>query len=150
MFTFEKTYTMSVKSSGIATKPKAPVLTVTAAKGDSGKISVKHIDSASKSGTIKVKATCKDKTVEVVSYTNSGTIAHNASKTFTKLVLNNNCECIFLYPFEVIFQPIASYKLPLDALALAILFISDLNFIATKNESVSLSKFIPFKIVWSI
>lgn len=83
MFTFEKTYTMSVKSSGIATKPKAPVLTVTAAKGDSGKISVKHIDSASKSGTIKVKATCKDKTVEVVSYTNSGTIAHNASKTFT-------------------------------------------------------------------
>lgn len=83
MFTFEKTYTMTVTSKGIATHPDPPVLSVQYAKGDSGKITVKHIDPANKSGTVKVNAICKEKTVEVISYSNSGTIANNASKTFT-------------------------------------------------------------------
>ena len=83
LFTFERTYTASVKSSGIATKPNAPTLSVTAAKGDSGKITVKHTDPAGKSATVKVKATCNKKTVEVISYSNSGTIANGSSKSYT-------------------------------------------------------------------
>lgn len=83
MFTFEKTYTMSVTSSGIATHPNAPQLTVTYAKGDSGNITVKHTDPAGKPATLKVNAICNGKTVEVVSYTNSGSVNNNASKTYT-------------------------------------------------------------------
>lgn len=83
MFTFEKTYTMTVYSSGIATHPNAPELTVQYAKGDLGNIVVKHTDPANKSANVQVNATCKGMNVEVVSYSNSGSIASGASKTFT-------------------------------------------------------------------
>lgn len=83
MFTFEKTYTMTVNSSGIATHPNAPTLSVAYAKGDSGSITVKHTDPAGKSATLKVNAICNGKTVEVINHSNSGSLSNNGSKTFT-------------------------------------------------------------------
>lgn len=83
MFTFEKTYTMTVTSKGVPTHPNAPTLTVHHAKGDSGNITVKHTDPASKSATLRINAICKDKTVEVINYSNSGTLKSGESKTYT-------------------------------------------------------------------
>lgn len=83
MFTFQKEFTLNIKSSGIVKDATTPVLTVHAAKGDSGKITVKYQDKNKCKGHIKVKAYCKDKTADVMTYSNSTHFSNGTQKDIT-------------------------------------------------------------------
>lgn len=83
MFTFQKEFTLNIKSSGIVKDATTPVLTVHAAKGDSGKITVKYQDKNKCKGHIKVKAYCKDKTADVMTYSNSTHFSNGVQKDIT-------------------------------------------------------------------
>ena len=83
MFTFQKEFTLNVKSSGIVKDATTPVLTVHAAKGDSGKITVKYQDKNKCKGYIKIKAYCKDKTADVMTYSNSTHFSNGVQKDIT-------------------------------------------------------------------
>ena len=83
MFTFQKEFTLNVKSSGIVKDATTPVLTVHAAKGDSGKITVKYQDKNKCKGHIKIKAYCKDKTADVMTYSNSTHFSNGVQKDIT-------------------------------------------------------------------
>lgn len=82
MFNFEKIYTNSVVSSGIAVNPQTPELTVHYAKGDSGKVTLKHIDKAGVNGKLWLRAYCGDKQVDIDTYDSSGTFASGSSWTY--------------------------------------------------------------------
>lgn len=83
LFIFEKTYTSKITTSGIAKKPSVPELTVTYAKGDSGKITVKYKDPAGASGKVWIRAYCNGKQVEIQDYDKSRTFKNNESYTYT-------------------------------------------------------------------
>lgn len=83
MFTFQKEFTLNIKSSGIIKDATTPVLTVHAAKGDSGKITVKYQDKNKCKGHIKIKAYCKDKTADVMTYSNSTHFSNGVQKDIT-------------------------------------------------------------------
>ena len=71
MFNFEKTYTNSVVSSGIVVNPETPELTVHYAKGDSGQVTLRHIDKSGSSGKLWLRAYCGNRAVDIDTFNSS-------------------------------------------------------------------------------
>lgn len=88
MFYFEKSYYDSVTSSGIATNPNAPNLTVYWAKGDQGQVKVKYTDNAGISGKIVLKTYCNNKTAEVLNANTSWTFYNGQERIIDVNFLN--------------------------------------------------------------
>lgn len=82
MFNFEKTYTNSVVSHGIAVNPETPELTVHYAKGDSGQVTLRHIDRSGSSGKLWLRAYCGNRAVDIDTFNSSGTFASGSSWTY--------------------------------------------------------------------
>lgn len=82
MFTFQKEFTMNIKSSGIVKDATTPTLTVHATKGDSGKITIKYHDKYKCKGHIRIKAYCSDKAVDFMTYSNSPYFSDGVQRDF--------------------------------------------------------------------
>lgn len=80
MFYFEKEYSTSVISSGIATNPNNVEITVHPAKGDGGNITVKYTDNAGIDGKMWINASCGDKVANVLNWDNSWTFRNGESR----------------------------------------------------------------------
>ena len=83
LFWFEKSYTASATTSGIAVNPGLPVVEVPAQKGDTGKVVLYYKANNSGNGYITVQAKCKDKTVNIMTYNDSPEFGHDWKKTLT-------------------------------------------------------------------
>ena len=82
VFVFEKVYTKSVTSSGIATDACIPGLAVTSTKGDSGKVTVTYWDKGRVQGRLRLRAYCKGKQVDILKYDQSALFSDGDTKEF--------------------------------------------------------------------
>lgn len=84
MFYFTKEfYSDTVKTSGIAVNPGTPSVTVPAKKGDVGEVVLYYKANNSGNGYIAVQAKCKDKIVDIATYSTSPEYGHDWKKTYT-------------------------------------------------------------------
>lgn len=81
-FTFEKTYTADIVSSGISKSANTPILTVKTAKGSSGDITIKHTDNSGYKGKFRIYAYCKNKTAIINDFNQSGWHNNGAQLTY--------------------------------------------------------------------
>lgn len=81
LFWFEKTYTNSITTSGIAVNPGIPRVVTIAEKGDSGFVELYYQANNSGNGYITVEAKCRDKIVTIMNYNNSPEFGHEWKKT---------------------------------------------------------------------
>lgn len=81
LFWFEKSYSTSITTSGIAVNPSTPTLNVIPGKGDSGTIELYYNANSSGNGKITVEAKCGSKTVTIMDYNNSPDFGDKWKKT---------------------------------------------------------------------
>lgn len=82
VFVFEKVYTKSVTSSGVVKDSCIPGITVTPAKGDSGKVTVTYWDQNRSKGRLWLRAHCKGKQVDILKYEQSAVFSDGDTKEF--------------------------------------------------------------------
>ena len=81
LFWFEKAFSTTVTTSGVAVNPGVPVVEVPAAKGDTGNVVLYYKANNSGNGYIAVQAKCGDKIVDIMTYSNSPEFGHDWKKT---------------------------------------------------------------------
>lgn len=83
LFWFEKEYSTSINTSGVAVNPGSPTVKVIPAKGDSGNVELYYNSNNSGNGKIMVEAKCNDKIVTIMDYANSPDFGEQWKKTLT-------------------------------------------------------------------
>lgn len=81
LFWFEKDYTASITTSGIAVNPNPPTIKVIPAKGDTGSVELYYNSNNSGNGKITVEAKCNNKIVTIMDYNNSPDFGEQWKKT---------------------------------------------------------------------
>ena len=81
LFWFEKAFSTTVTTSGVAVNPGVPVVEVPAVKGDTGNVVLYYKANNSGNGYIAVQAKCGDKIVDIMTYSNSPEFGHDWKKT---------------------------------------------------------------------
>lgn len=87
LFWFEKDYTASITTSGIAVNPNPPTINVIPAKGDTGNVAFFYNSNNSGDGKITVEAKCNNKIVTIMDYNNSPNFENNGRKLYLLILI---------------------------------------------------------------
>lgn len=83
VFTFEKTYTAEVTTSGVAVNPNIPTVDVPSYKGDTGSVILYYNSNNSGDGYIQVETKCNNITKTIMTYSNSPVFGEKWKKTLS-------------------------------------------------------------------